>query len=69
MFYFDIYFLAHVLNQLFLPNESILPHNGFNNLFPTVQETNHFMEVGWLKKNEMHGDVPVSDMRHAFRAS
>ena len=29
---------------------SILPHNGFNNLFPTVQETNHFMEVGWLKK-------------------
>ena len=26
------------------------------------------MEVAWLKKNEMHGDVPVSDMRHAFRA-
>ena len=36
---------------------SILPHNGFNNLFPAVQETNQFMEVGWLKKkNEMHGD-------------
>ena len=48
---------------------SIFPHNGFNNLFPTVQETNHFMEVGWLKKNEMHGDVSVSDMRHAFCAS
>ena len=44
---------------------SILPHNGLNNLFPTVPETDHFMEAGWLK-NEMHGDVPVSDMRHAF---
>ena len=30
----------------------ILPHNGFNNLFPTVQETNHFMEVGWLEKKK-----------------
>ena len=51
-FYFDnVSFLVHVLNQLFLPNESsILPHNGFNNLFPTVQETNHIMEEGWLKK-------------------
>ena len=29
----------------------------------------YVMEVGWLKKNEMHGDVPVSDMRYAFRAS
>ena len=59
-----------------LDKSSILPHNGFNNLFPTVQETNHFMEVGWLKKkkkkkkkNEIHCDVPVSDMRHAFRAA
>ena len=52
-----------------LIQSSISLHNGFNNLFPTVQETNFFMEVGWLKKNEMHGDVPVSDMRHAFRAS
>ena len=34
----NISFLAHVLSQLFLPNESvILPHNGFNNRFPTVQ--------------------------------
>ena len=46
---------------------SILPHDVFNNMFPTVQETNHFMELGLLKKNEMNGDVPVSDMRHAFR--
>ena len=27
------------------------------------------MEVRWLKNNEMRGDVPVSDMRYAFRAS
>ena len=75
VFCFDnISFLEHVSNQLFLPNErsisqASLPHNGINNLFPTVQETNHFTEVGWLKKNEMHGDVPVSDMWHAFRAA
>ena len=29
---------------------SILSHSGFNNMFPTVQGTNHFVEVGWLKK-------------------
>ena len=29
---------------------SILPHTGFNNLFPTVQETVKFMKVGWLEK-------------------
>ena len=56
LFHFDnVSFLAQVLNQLFLPNESfnqssILPHNGFTNLFSTVQETNRFMEVEWLKK-------------------
>ena len=27
------------------------------------------MEVGWLGKNEMNGDVPVSDLRHAFCAA
>ena len=70
MFYFDsISFLADVFNQLLLLNESSIPHNGFKGLFPTVQEINHFMEVGWLKNNEIHGDVPVSDMRYAFRAS
>ena len=37
--------------------------------FQTVKETNHFREVGWLKKNEMNDDVPVSDMRHGFRAA
>ena len=39
------YFSQTMLNQ-----SSIFPHNGLKNLFPTVQETNHFMEVGWLKK-------------------
>ena len=60
VFYFDkISFLAHVLNQWFLLNGSSISQashrimdNGFNNLFPTVQETTHFMEVGWLKKNK-----------------
>ena len=55
VFYFDnISFLVYVLNQLFHQNEfnqsNILPRNGFKNLFPTVQETIHLMEVGWLKK-------------------
>ena len=41
--------------QLFFPNKrlnhsSMLLLNGFNNMFPTVQDINHFMEVGWLKK-------------------
>ena len=47
VFYFDnISFLELILNQLKFNQSSILPHNGFNNAFPTVQETNHFMEVG-----------------------
>ena len=34
---------------------SILPHNGFNNLFPTAQETNHFMEWwGTSIRHAMH---------------
>ena len=38
--------------------------------FQLFKKQTHFMEVGWLKKkNEMNGDVPVSDMRHAFRAA
>ena len=46
--------------------ESILPHIGFNNMFPTVQETNHFTEVGWLKKNEMHGVKDVLNTEISF---
>ena len=62
-------FLEHVSNQIFISNESILPHNGFNNLFPTVQETNHFTEVGWLKKMkcmEMYR-YPTCDMHFVQR--
>ena len=44
---------------------STLLHNGFNNLFSTVQEKT-FYGSRVVEKNEMHGDVPVSD---AFRAS
>ena len=58
------YFSQTKFNQ-----SGILPHNGFNNLFSTIQETNHFTEVGWLKKTKLHGDVPVSDVWHAFRAA
>ena len=46
----------------------ILPQNGFNNLLPAVQEPFYGGRVV-EKKNDMHGDVPVSDIRHAFRAS
>ena len=41
-----------------------LPQNGFNNLLPTVQETNHFTEEGWLKKIKCMVQYPVYDMHH-----
>ena len=64
--------VTHILSQsynatVFYYQLSTLPHNDFNNLFPTVQETNHLMEVGWLKKNELNGDVPVSHMHFVQR--
>ena len=31
---------------------SILPHSGFHDLFPTVQETTHLTAEGWLKKKK-----------------
>ena len=48
---------------------AILPHNGFNNLFPTVQEINHFMEVGWLKKLKciVMYQYPTCDMHLVHR--
>ena len=55
VFYFvNISFSRACIKQIISPKRkfnqsSILPNNGFNNLLPTVQETNHFMEVGWLK--------------------
>ena len=49
---------------------SILPHNGFNNMFPSVQETNHFMEVVWLKKKMkcmVLYQYPICDMHFVQR--
>ena len=56
VFYFDnISFSSACFKSIISPKRmfsqsSILPYNGFNNLFPTVEEANHFMEVRWLKK-------------------
>ena len=52
---FDNIFSRACIKQSFLPKRkfnqsSILTHNGLNNLFPTVQETNHLMEEELLKK-------------------
>ena len=61
-------FRKFTVNKLFLPKkvpsveQKFLVHKGFINRFPTFQEITHFMEVGWLEKKEIHGDVPVSDM-------
>ena len=33
----------------------------------TVRETKHSVEKGWLKTNEMRGNVPIFDMWRAFR--
>ena len=32
-----------------------------------VKETKPSIEEEWLKKNEIHGKVPIFDMCHAFR--
>ena len=75
MSYFDnISFLEHVLNQLFLPNESSVSQASYRTMvlttcFQLFKKQAIFFGVGWLKKNEMNGDVPVSDMRHAFCAA
>ena len=81
VFYFDnISFLAHVLNQLFLPNTSSISQASYHTMVLTIcfqlfkkkkkkkkKKTIYGGRV--VGKNEMHGDVPVYDMRHAFRAS
>ena len=82
MFYFNnISFLAHVLNQLFLPNKISISQASYRIMILTIcfqlfkKYTILWRYGGWKKKkkkkkNEMHGDVPVSDMRrHAFRTS
>ena len=49
VFYFDnVSFLEN--NYSSKTKTQSVSHNGFNNLFPTVKETNYFTEVGWLKK-------------------
>ena len=71
--YFDnISFLAHVLNQLFLPNESSISQASYRTkvltIFSNCSSNKPFYGCR-VVENEMHGDVPVSDMRYAFRAS
>ena len=75
MFYFDdISFLEYVSNQLFLPNESSISQASYRTTVLTIcfqlfrKQTILRRQGGW-KKNEMHGDVSVSDMWHAFRAA
>ena len=59
VFYFDnISFLAHALNQSFL-------YQSVSN----CSRNKPLYGGRVVEKTEMHGDVPVSDMRHAFRAS
>ena len=55
VFYFDkIPFLAHVLNQLFLPNGSSISQASYRIMVLTIcfHETTHFMEVVLLKKTK-----------------
>ena len=76
VFYFDnISFLAHALNQLFLPNESSISQASYayRTMVLTIcfqlfkKQTILCRYGGW--KNDMYGDVPVSDMQHEFRVS
>ena len=70
--YENISFLAHVLNQLLLPNESSISQASYCTMVLTIcfqlfkKQTIYGGRV--VETNEMHGDVPVSDMRHAFCA-
>ena len=77
VFNFDnISFLAHVLNQLFLPNESAISQASYRTMILTICfQLFKKQIILWrymcrvVEKNEMYGDVPVSDMRQAFRTS
>ena len=73
VFYFDnISFLECVLNQLFLPNESSISQASSRTMVLTIcfqLFKKRTIFTGWLKKNEMNGGVPASDIRHAFRAA
>ena len=68
MFCFDnISFLAHVLNNLFLPNESSISQASYRIMVKqSVSDCSRnkpfYAGRVVVKKNEMHGDVPVSDI-------
>ena len=74
VFYFDnISFPAHVLNQLF-PQTKVqsvkhLTAQWFYQSVSNCSRNKPFYGGRVVEKNEMHGDVPISDMRYAFRAS
>ena len=75
VFYCDsISFLEHVLNQLFLLNESPISQASYLTMVSTICfQLFKIQPILWssrvVEKNEMNGDVPVSDRRHAFRAA
>ena len=76
MFYFDkISFLEHVLKPIISPKRkfnqsSFLPRNVFYQSVSNRSRNKPFCRDRVVEKqNEMNGDVPVSDMRHAFRAA
>ena len=71
MFYFDnISFLAHAFNHLFLPDESSINQASYHIMVSNCSRKKKTIYGGSVveKKNEMHGDEPVSDMRHALRS-
>ena len=74
VFYVDnISFLEHVLNKLFLPNESSISQAFYRTMIlPICFQLSKKQTILWRLccwKNEMNGDVPVSDMQHAFCAA
>ena len=75
MFYLDnISFQKHVLNQLYFQNESLISQAPNCTIVLTIcfhlfKKQTILWRQGGRKKNEMNGDVPVSDMRHAFRTA
>ena len=59
VFNFDnIFFLEHVSNQLFIPNENSISQASYR----TRSGNKPFYGGRVVEKNEMHGDVPVSVM-------
>ena len=65
----NISFLTHALNQLFLQMVQSVKHRFKQSVSNCSRNKPFYGGRVVEKKNEMHADVPVSDMRHAFRAS